>query len=301
MENATASTLGAETAARPQGWDDCDADICAFLGGDAVEAFRARLGEGLIGVYLHGSLAMGCFHRPRSDLDLLVVVRERLEPDERRVLALGICDLSDHRPTPGDLELSVLRVSDTRRFTHPCPFELHYGGDWKGPIRRGEVDFAADRKDPDLAAHCTVTRARGVRLLGPPIPDVFGPVAPGDYLDAVLYDFAGIVEGDGLAQNPVYGVLNVCRVLQLLAEGPATVASKEEGGHWALGHLPDDHHPVIRQALRGYRSARPVPEAGRATDGMPWDPAALRAFRDFAVAAEAARRYPHRETAAGTL
>lgn len=31
--------------------------------------------DNLIGVYLHGSLAMGCFHPSRSDLDLQLEVR----------------------------------------------------------------------------------------------------------------------------------------------------------------------------------------------------------------------------------
>ncbi|HDK44919.1 MAG TPA: nucleotidyltransferase domain-containing protein, partial [Actinobacteria bacterium] len=31
------------------------------------------LGDELVGVYLHGSLAMGGYYRPKSDLDLLIV------------------------------------------------------------------------------------------------------------------------------------------------------------------------------------------------------------------------------------
>ena len=40
-----------------------------------VEAARETIGENLLGVYLHGSAAMGCFNPKSSDLDLLVGVK----------------------------------------------------------------------------------------------------------------------------------------------------------------------------------------------------------------------------------
>ena len=39
----------------------------------AVDLFKEELGSHLVGVYLHGSLAMGCFNPEASDVDLLVV------------------------------------------------------------------------------------------------------------------------------------------------------------------------------------------------------------------------------------
>ena len=50
-----------------------------------VAAARDILGEELVGVYLHGSLAMGGFHPSESDLDLLAVVRQPMTDDERRL------------------------------------------------------------------------------------------------------------------------------------------------------------------------------------------------------------------------
>lgn len=273
--------------ARGQQWNDADRDIRAFLL-RAGALFRDALGEVLVGVYLHGSLALGCYRRAKSDLDLLIVVRDRLDERARGDLARRICDLSDARPTLGDLELSVLQERHTHRFTHPCPFELHYGSDWKRAIRRGEVDFAADRRDADLAAHVTVTRARGARLWGEPILQVFGPVPWNDYVASVLEDFDWLARENRLFDNPVYAVLNTCRVLQLLTREPGTVASKEEGGHWGLAHLPGAHRPLIWQALDAYQSASPAGEAERPTGGLAWDTDALHRFRDFAVR-EAAR------------
>lgn len=39
---------------------------------EIVEQSRQIFGEELIGVYLHGSMAMGCFHADKSDIDLIL-------------------------------------------------------------------------------------------------------------------------------------------------------------------------------------------------------------------------------------
>jgi|GEM_PF-6933044 len=43
---------------------------------DIVANFREEVGSNLVGIYLHGSLAMGCFNATTSDVDFLVVVKE---------------------------------------------------------------------------------------------------------------------------------------------------------------------------------------------------------------------------------
>ncbi|WP_245585925.1 nucleotidyltransferase domain-containing protein [Paenibacillus pinihumi] len=47
----------------------------------AAELFRVELGSNLAGIYVHGSVAMGCFNPEKSDLDLLVVVYKKLSRD----------------------------------------------------------------------------------------------------------------------------------------------------------------------------------------------------------------------------
>lgn len=63
---------------RAQVWPECDEDIKKFVI-TLVERLRGELGNRLIGIYLHGSLAMGSYYRPKSDIDLIVVVNDRLE------------------------------------------------------------------------------------------------------------------------------------------------------------------------------------------------------------------------------
>lgn len=249
----------------------------------AVRGFREILGGALTGVYLHGSLAAGAFDRTRSDIDLLVVAERGLSGEERRRLARLLTSLSERRPIPEEIEMSVILEGDARAFRHPLPFEFHNSACEMEATLSGEQTSWRGRTDRDLAAHCTVTRAKGVALAGKPVGEVFGPVSHEDYVDAILHDLDGILEGGRFLEDPYYSVLNTCRVFQVLEEGEGCVPTKLEGAEWALARLPAEHAPAIRLALawrpheareRGEAAAG---DAAREREG-------LLAFRDYALA-----------------
>ncbi|GAA0573245.1 DUF4111 domain-containing protein [Kribbella sandramycini] len=252
---------------RGQSWADCDPDVREYVV-DAVEA----TGLATAGVYVHGSLAMGCYYRGRSDVDLLVVVPEALPAADRGRAARALAERAAGRPMVGDLELSVLTTEQARTAVHPRPYEVHYSEAWTERILAGAVDYNDDGADPDLSAHISVVRARGATLSGPPPAELFAPVPHEHYLSAVLDDLHDIFDGDELFELPEYGVLNACRTLELLQNG--SVLSKEEGALWALQNLPRAHHPLITQALTTYRDDTPPH----------WNPTALNTFRHFVLA-----------------
>jgi streptomycin 3"-adenylyltransferase len=216
-----------------------------------VEGLYQALGDELLGVYLHGSLAMGCFNPLRSDVDLLAVTANHLMPAVRPRLARLLLRLSG---VPNAIELSVVSRAALQPWRHPAPYEFHYSEDWRDRTQ-AHLDHntwpeAADAPtDPDLAAHMATTLKRGVGLWGLPVADVFPPIPPADYLDSILADFRW--SRDLLGINPVYFVLNACRVRAYL-DGEQ-ILSKDEGGEWGLRHLPAEYAAVIRQALRLYR------------------------------------------------
>ena len=45
--------------------------------------YSTILREKLVGIYVHGSIAFGCFNWARSDIDFLVVVNESLSQVEK--------------------------------------------------------------------------------------------------------------------------------------------------------------------------------------------------------------------------
>lgn len=77
----------------------------------AVDLFKEELGDNLVGIYLHGSLAMGCFNPDTSDIDLLLVVADKLTRDHMRRLAKKIITFHDGMPNRQGLELSLVLES----------------------------------------------------------------------------------------------------------------------------------------------------------------------------------------------
>src|SRR5215469_6682092 len=85
---------------------------------DIVTECRCLLGDDLVGIYLHGSLAMGCFNPDASDVDFLVVTKTKLPPEKRKELAQAMIRLSAHAPRKG-LEMSVITQGELLDFKHP--------------------------------------------------------------------------------------------------------------------------------------------------------------------------------------
>lgn len=269
------------TPNRAQSWHDCDTDIRQHVE-EMVEVLRAELDPNLTGIYLHGSLAMGSFYRPKSDIDVLVVVRELLWPERRRAVAERLAALASTRPIIGFIELSVILATDARSVPAPMPYQVHYSEEWHDRIVAGEVDYAADGTDLDLIAHVTHLVQRGVTLHGAPHHEVFGTPPWSAYIEAVMADFRWLLEDEHVVETPYYAVLNICRTLQLLSETEQRVRSKDEGGEWGLSNLPREHHALIHLALAAYRSGAPVTVQRSHFGTVEWDAEQLLAFRDYA-------------------
>ncbi len=199
------------------------------------------LGENLTGVYLHGSVAFGCFRWEKSDIDFLIVVKEDLPYGVKRRLMDLILRLSESAPPKG-LEMSVVLETECRHVRHPVPFLLHYSDMHRERYRRNPEEYLAGMNgaDPDLAAYFEVIRRKGVVLCGAPVGRVFGEVPYGAFLDSIRRNAA---EGGRDAS----GILNLCRYGAFAREGQ--VLSKHEGGFWGLKHLPGKWRDLIRCAL----------------------------------------------------
>ena len=231
--------------------------------------FVCVLGEKLTGIYIHGSIAFGCFRWECSDVDFLAVVREPLIMDEKTALIRAILGRVDEAPEKG-IEMSVVTEAVCRDFVYPTPYELHfsnahleaYRADPEGHCRR------LCGADPDLAGHFSVTRAKGVAWHGKAIEDVFGEVPRSALLESIRSDIMD-AQGGGVMENPVYFVLNLCRVIACQEQN--LLLSKAEGGRWGIRNLPQEYHPPIRSALEAYTLG-----AEMGADGA-------EAFRDYAL------------------
>lgn len=217
-------------------------------------AYEHILGDDLVGIYVHGSLAFGCYRFACSDIDFLVVVKTPPAPHAKQAMIDTLLQLEPICPPKG-LEMSVVTESVCRPFVYPTPYELHYSASYRERARADLAKYCDDLHgtDKDLAAHFTVTRRVGFPLCGKPVAEVFGEVPREAYLDSIRYDIENAV--DDIREDPVYIILNLCRVLAYLRDD--AVISKKDGGLWGIAHLPPKYVPLVRAALDAYTESTP--------------------------------------------
>ncbi|WP_435132197.1 aminoglycoside adenylyltransferase domain-containing protein [Actinacidiphila sp. bgisy144] len=183
----------------------------------ALSAVRADL----VGVYVHGSAALGGFRAARSDVDVLAVVGG--PADRSGQLAMGEAVVATAAQCPGTgLEMSVITAATAAR-CGACPFEVHIRTGATGTVVVPGADHGAD---PDLLLHCAVCREHGLTVYGPPAAGVFGPVPAARVRAAMADELAwGLEHGDA-----TYAVLNACRALRFATDGQ--LCSKVDGARW---------------------------------------------------------------------
>ena len=191
------------------------------------------LGPNLVGLYVYGSLAFGCYNPARSDVDVLVVTRRRIAPEARDPLAGFL------HPLRESLEITFLTRAQLDPWRYPSPFDYHLSGSSE----------AHDGTTVDLAAEVANAREKSVALIGPPAQELLPEVPVEDYLDCLAHD---IRWARARADIPVYMVLNCCRALAFART--RRLMSKAEGGEWGVRELPGSYSPLAEQALAAYRS-----------------------------------------------
>ncbi|MBK8027448.1 MAG: DUF4111 domain-containing protein [Chloroflexi bacterium] len=209
-----------------------------------VAGFRTVLGENLVGIYLHGSLALGGFNPATSDVDFLVVIWKPLDDLTRQAVVALTLELAEDAPAKG-LEFSIVLLRETQDFLYPTYFEFHYSRDWHQAYGEHGAAPSTASVDPDLAAHFTITRRRGIVLYGPPIDTVFGPVPEADYRTRL----SGMPNRSWTTSRRTRSTASLtCAACWLTCARARHV--KLEGGQWGMEHLDATFGPLIAQARR---------------------------------------------------
>jgi streptomycin 3"-adenylyltransferase len=110
------------------------------------------LSDDLVGVYLYGSLAMGCFNPGSSDVDVILVVRQSLSKEKKRkVIELlnGVCSEEKR------LELSIVGMDVLQKPTYPIKVYLHH--EYWGNTLENEMDN-------EILSNLYTTKKRGFRF-----------------------------------------------------------------------------------------------------------------------------------------
>ena len=209
------------------------------------------LNENLVGIYLHGSAAFGCFNPDKSDVDFIVVTEAEPDFDQKRKIISFLLEIDSMAPAKG-LEMSIVLKEHCHHFVYPTPYCLHFSNYYKEKYMQ-DIDGHIRKlhgTDKDLAAHFTVISTVGVTWYGKDKKEVFSPVPKEYYLDSIINDISDAVED--ISANPVYFILNLCRVYAYIADN--IILSKEQGGLWGIKNIPQ-YKSIIETAVESYKNS----------------------------------------------
>jgi predicted nucleotidyltransferase len=207
-------------------------ELATWAGGVAE-----AVGDGLVGVYLYGSLAHGCFHPETSDVDVVVVTegpcseamisRIARAHEEAGVLIDGTFATRsqmgvDETPTPVEF---VLKPMGEERVVR---------------LPGGHGDFLLQRQD---VYDCDAA------IVGGPAREVVRPVPWAALARCLDYLFPHIVPR---FKNPA---LMLSRIAYAFAN--QRFCSKREAGEWAMGVLGEEWRPLVAEALEKYADGVP--------------------------------------------
>ncbi|QFG01168.1 DUF4111 domain-containing protein [Psychrobacillus glaciei] len=230
--------------------ENCSSDIKNFVLNLLNKTIEIIEGE-FVGFYIHGSLAMGGFNPNNSDIDILVVTKNSLRENNKRVLAQLFLTYSKE---PFPIEISFLNEKQLNNWVHPCPYDFHYSEFWRERyeddlLRGTNLYLNSEIKcDRDLAAHIMIINHRGICIKGRPIDEIFPLVPRSHYVSSIVDDFQECLVN--IEQEPTYCVLNLIRVYLYLSEG--IISSKQEVGILVKLFLPIEWHLTIQKAINYY-------------------------------------------------
>lgn len=216
-----------------------------------VDISKQVFGSELTGVYLHGSMAMGCFHPDKSDVDLILVIENEITDEQKISFMNEVIKLNAQAPKKG-IELSIVRKTYCKEFLYPTPYELHFSNMYLQCFVDNPTEYIRKMKgtDKDLAAHFMIINHCGITLYGEAISLLFSEVPKADYIDSIWHDIENAQED--ILENPIYIILNLCRVAAFLQD--ELVISKEQGGRWGIKNLDEQYQGLISEALKYYAS-----------------------------------------------
>ena len=205
------------------------------------------LGDDLIGVYLYGSLARGCYHPASSDMDIIVVTGRDCAESEYPAI------LEAHKDVGVPLDAVFVTEEQLNADVFPTPIGflvklkiIH--------VPEGRGDFLLQRQEAYEA---------GVALVGPEPREIIRPVPWPLLKESLNFLFPHIV---GKFKNPV---LMLCRIAY--AHANHSLCSKPQAGEWGLEAFEDRWKPIISAALAQYAE-------GAGSSATSWD---LKEFEEY--------------------
>jgi len=216
---------------------------------EATEALGRTLQGALLAVYLHGSTVSGGL-RPRSDIDLLVVVDRPLTLTQRRDLLSALLRLSGRHPSspggPRCIEVMVFVGPEIAAPDFPVRAEFTYGEWLREAFEAGEVPMPT--RDPENTLVLAQAWAEARPLLGPEAAALLPDIA-WEQVRAAMRDLLPRLLG-GLEGDERNVLLTLARMWRTAASG--AFVTKDAAAAWAAPRVPDDVAATLMLACEGY-------------------------------------------------
>lgn len=216
--------------------------------------WSVHLGDDLLGMYIHGSMALECFQENVSDLDILIICKQRLPREQRLLIAKDIME-ADLNPCP--LEMSAIWIDDLQPWKFPTRCQFHYSDYWTEQYKKlieGEMTECSivdcDFEDADIACYVKLTKQCGILVCGKAIDKVFPDVPEEDFWQSISCD---IDDYDFNAYKPKYFASNILILGRILSyKKERRILSKYDSGLWALHYVPEQYRYIIKNALNAW-------------------------------------------------
>ncbi len=242
-------------------WETCSRVIQSQVRTLQTESQKV-LAENFVGFYLHNSLALGGFNPARSDINIVVVTKQTIDIEIKRLLVSLLLRVSK---MPCPVSIHFLAQQSIFPLQLPLPYDLYYNETMRDQAQQDVrndtwTHWNNSAYDTDLTIILTVLRLQGTTLAGEP-PSKTLPAVPERAFRDALITKVQVSQREPL-HDPISFVLNACRTLAYLQDH--VMLSKDEGGVWGLASLPQQYHPLIQQLLALYRGEAPGRPVGHA-------------------------------------
>ncbi|PYH85670.1 streptomycin 3''-adenylyltransferase [Aspergillus uvarum CBS 121591] len=230
--------------------DNLPQEVKAYLE-EIVQRLAEYLQHQLVGVYLFGSASYGAYESGLSDLDVQVVVKDRLRTVEKQAVISRLTHAV--LPCPATkLEFVVYAQSAVYPASRHPRFELNLNTGLHQPDHIS-LD-PADESSHWFLLDIAMGRQLGCSLYGPDTTHAFGAIPQRWVLEAIADSLDWHHANEINSPN---SILNACRGWRFIVTGE--FSSKLDGAKWALQQ--QDCPDVVRRAILARNTDDKLPAA----------------------------------------
>lgn len=218
---------------------------------NVTDVWKKHMEANLIGIYLHGSIALKTFDPNFSNLNLLVVLDSPLYPEKRVEIAKDIISLNN---VPCPLEISAVLTDNLKNWETPGKCIFHYSNFWTESYLKRISDPSADCliadgdfPDRTITADIRLINECGIKLFGAEPKDIFPNISDEEFWDSISYEIEGYDFYAYDIRHLANNIITLGRILSFKCK--KKILSKYDAGIFTMEILPDNLKHIAKKAM----------------------------------------------------